>query len=70
MRTTRREDVFYEFEWTLPSGANLPTALTIKLRDANVAASGFSDIRINLAYGKTPSQEPFAFAESVGYLVK
>ena len=70
MRTTRREDVFYEFEWTLPSGADLPTALTIKLRDANVAASGFSGIRINLAYGKTPSQAPFAFAESVGYLVE
>lgn len=70
MRTTRREDVFYEFEWTLPSGADLPTALTIKLRDASVATSGFSGIRINLAYGKTPSQEPFAFAKSVDYLAK
>lgn len=70
LRTTRREDVFYEFEWTLPSGADLPTALTIKLRDASVATSGFSGIRINLAYGKTHSQEPFAFAKSLDYLVK
>ena len=64
------QDVFYEFEWTLPSGADLPTALTIKLRDASVATSGFSGIRINLAYGKTQSQEPFAFATSLDYLVK
>ena len=70
LRATRREDVFYEFEWTLPSGADLPTALTIKLRDASVATSGFSGIRINLAYGKTQSQEPFAFAKSLDYLVK
>ncbi len=70
MRATRREDVFYELEWTLPSGADLPTALTIKLRDSSAATNGVSGIRINFAYGKTLSQEPFAFAKSVDYLAK
>lgn len=60
--------VYFDVDWNLADGQELPDAVTINYRDPKESLSGYRGVKLSLEYAKAGDGEPFAWIREVSFL--
>ncbi|CAG0984552.1 hypothetical protein BURK2_02037 [Burkholderiales bacterium] len=60
--------VYFDVDWDLADGQELPDAVSIKYRDPKESLSGYRGVKLSLEYAKAGNGEPFSWIREVTFL--